>query len=66
MKSIKLAFVASALLAFIVAAYVHTARANQIQDTVKNPARLIDFFPLGTVIDLIICERGNLRKDSGE
>ncbi|TWU05413.1 hypothetical protein [Allorhodopirellula heiligendammensis] len=52
MKSLKLAFVASALFACGIATYVHTARANPIQDAASMPARLIDFLPQGTVIDL--------------
>ncbi|MCO8125557.1 hypothetical protein NHH03_27710 [Stieleria sp. TO1_6] len=52
MRSLKLAFIASTFLAIAVAAYVHTARANQLQDTASDPSRLIGFLPKGTVIDL--------------
>ena len=35
-----------------VAVYMHNAQANQTDDSETNPPRLIDFLPMGSVIDL--------------
>ena len=52
MKTRRLAILASACVSIGLALYMHSAQANQSDESETNPPRLIDFLPMGSVIDL--------------